>query len=127
LGSYFLQRITTNLGTDFDGLAPKTGRLVDGDALAATKPIYYFVQNRHDRVGNLISRRGGVCNRASASALSDSAQFPFDGAELAGDGADVRVKFSRAILKHPFSPAQNLLFASDYTVLSGLGCRFWLM
>jgi hypothetical protein len=112
-----LQRITPNLGTDFDGLVPKTGRLIDGDALATAKSIYYFVQNRHDRVGNLISRRGRACRRASAGALTDSAQFPFDGAEVAGDGADMRVKFSRAILKHPFSPAPNLLFASDYTGL----------
>ena len=44
LGSYLLQRITTNLGTDFDGLVAKTGRLIDGDALATTKPIYYSLK-----------------------------------------------------------------------------------
>jgi hypothetical protein len=73
---------------------PKTSRLIDGDPLAATEPIYYFVQDRHDRVGHLISRCGRVSNRAPAGALSDSTQFLFDAAQVANDGADVRVKFS---------------------------------
>jgi hypothetical protein len=110
LGGNLLYRIAANLGTDFDGVVPKTSRLSHGRALAATEPIYYFAQHGHDRVDNLISRRNRASGSALAGALSNSTQFPFDGAQVVRNGGHAGVEFPRAMLKHPFSPALNPSF-----------------
>jgi hypothetical protein len=87
-----LQRIAANSGTDFGGLITNSGDLVDPKALAA-EAIQYFMQDGPDCIGDLISSRRGSSRRAPASALSNSAELLFNGAQVARDGGDARVKF----------------------------------
>jgi hypothetical protein len=56
--------------------------------LAATEVIYYVVQNGYDRVNNLISGGSRANGGGSASALSNSTQFLFDGPQGARNGGE---------------------------------------
>jgi hypothetical protein len=75
-----LYNVAANLGPDLDRIIAQVRRLVDRCAPAATEAIYDFIQNRPDRVGNLISGRRRSDGSTPASASSNSGEFLFNGA-----------------------------------------------
>jgi len=75
-----LHSVLANLGTAPDCLVAETRRLFQSQTLTSTEAIYDFTQNRADRVGNLIHSRSCARGGASASTVSNSAEFLFDGA-----------------------------------------------
>jgi hypothetical protein len=75
-----LQSVVADPGTCLNCLVTETRRLVDRQALTSAEAIFDFLQDRADRVGNLIHSRSCARGGASASTVSNSAEFIFNGA-----------------------------------------------
>jgi hypothetical protein len=87
-----LQGVVAHLGADLERLVAKIGRLIDRGALAATEAISNFAQDRPDHFGNLISGAPGAGGRRSAGAFPDPGKLALDGAQMAGNRNEARIK-----------------------------------
>src|ERR1700729_822121 len=105
------ERIAAHLGAALDRFVAKTRRLVDCHALAAAEGIADLVEDRPDRLRDLIARGRSARRRAPAGAFTEHAQFLLDGAQVTGNGGDARIKLRCTMLKHQFSPVVGLLFS----------------
>src|SRR5580692_5238867 len=105
------ERIAAHPGTALDRLVAETRRLVDRHALAAAERIADLVEDRPDRLDDLIARGRSARRRAPAGAFAEHAQFLLDGAQVTGNGGDARIELRCTMLKHQFSPVVGLLFS----------------
>src|SRR5580700_9108409 len=105
------ERIAAHPGTALDRLVAETRRLVHRYALAAAERIADLIEDRPDRLDDLIAGAGNARRRAPAGAFAKRAQFILDGAQVAGNGGDARIKLRCTMLKHHFSPVVGLLFS----------------
>src|SRR5580704_7228313 len=86
------ERIAANPGAALDCFVAEASRLVDGHALAAEEGIADLVEDWPDRLEDLIARGRNARRRAPTGAFAEHAQFLLDGAQMAGNGGDARIK-----------------------------------
>src|SRR5580693_490202 len=115
------ERIAAHLGAALDRFVAETRPLVDCHALAAAEGIADLVEDRPDRLEDLIARGRSARRRAPAGAFTEHAQFLLDGAQVTGNGGDARIELRCTMLKHQFSPVVGLFFSGAW--MSGISGR----
>src|ERR1700692_148897 len=93
------ERIAAHLGAKLDRIIAKTRRLVDCNALAAAEGIADLVEDRPDRLDDLIARCRSARRCAPAGGFAEHAQFLLDGAQMTGNGGDAGVGLRWRMLK----------------------------
>src|ERR1700722_12222616 len=85
------ERITAHLGAALDRFVAETRRLIDRHALIAEEGIADLVEDRPDRLEDLIARGRNARRRTPAGAFAQHAQFLLNGAQVTGNGRDARI------------------------------------
>jgi hypothetical protein len=87
-----VQRLPTRFGTRPHRVVGKVGGLSDCPALAGPEPVFDVLQDRPERIGNLLDGGGRGAGGALTGAVSDDAEFLADAAQMIGDRGNAGLK-----------------------------------
>jgi hypothetical protein len=87
-----VQRLPARFGTRPHRVVGKVGGLSDCTELHGPEPVFEVLQDRPERIGNLLDGGGSGTGGALAGAVSDDAEFLADAAQMIGDRGNAGLK-----------------------------------
>jgi len=87
-----VQRLPARFGTRPHRVVGKVGGLSDCPALPGPEPVFDVLQDRPERIGNLLDGGGRGTGGALTGAVSDDAEFLTDAAQMIGDRGNAGLK-----------------------------------